>query len=172
MAVVIVHKRNGWQRINKPQKNIAPSIGSQIVYKSSVNSTFNWSTFVGKEFNGVDYKMRYFSNLYFDKKWNSKWRTIAGFDYGVQNLSNADSKSATWLSPIFIGQYCINSKWQTALRAEYYQDEKNVIIATIEEFKTTGVSLNFDYLTNSKVKLRTEARYLDSQKAIFEKNIG
>lgn len=160
---------NGWQRINKPQKDVAPSLGIQIVYKSSANSTLNWSTFAGKEFNGIDYTMRYFSNLYFDKKWNDKWRTIAGFDYGLQDLSSKNNSSASWLSPVFIAQYSINPKWQTAFRTEYYQDEKNVIIATNDEFKTLGFSLNFDYLPNSKVKLRTEARYFDSKKEIFAK---
>jgi hypothetical protein len=160
---------NGWQRINKPQKDLAPSLGTQIVYKSSANSTLNWSTFVGKEFNGIDYTMRYFSNLYFDKKWNDKWRTIAGFDYGLQDLSSKNNSSASWLSPVFIAQYSINPKWQTAFRTEYYQDEKNVIIATNDEFKTLGFSLNFDYLPNSKVKLRTEARYFDIKKEVFAK---
>jgi hypothetical protein len=160
---------NGWQRINKPQKDVAPSFGTQIVYKSSANSTLNWSTFIGKEFNGIDYTMRYFSNLYFDKKWNDKWRTIAGFDYGLQDLSSKNNSSASWLSPVFITQYSINPKWQTAFRTEYYQDEKNVIIFTNNEFKTLGFSLNFDYLPNSKVKLRTEARYFDSKKEVFTK---
>jgi hypothetical protein len=160
---------NGWQRINKPQKDVAPSFGTQIVYKSSANSTLNWSTFIGKEFNGIDYTMRYFSNLYFDKKWNDKWRTIAGFDYGLQDLSSKNNSSASWLSPVFITQYSINPKWQTAFRTEYYQDEKNVIIFTYNEFKTLGFSLNFDYLPNSKVKLRTEARYFDNKKEVFTK---
>ena len=124
---------------------------------------------MGKEFNGIDYTMRYFSNLYFDKKWNDKWRTIAGFDYGLQDLSSKNNSSASWLSPVFIAQYSINPKWQTALRTEYYQDEKNIIVATNDEFKTLGFSLNFDYLPNSKVKLRTEARYFDSKKDVFVK---
>ncbi len=161
---------NGWQRINKPQKDIAPSLGTQVVYKQDASSTFNWSTFIGKEYNGTDFKMRYFSNLYLDKKWNDKWRTIAGFDYGIQTLE--ESKTASWLSPVFIAQYSINSKLQTALRAEYYQDKKNAIIATSDAFKTFGTSLNFDYLPNSKVKLRTEARYLRSKKDIFIKGSG
>ena len=161
---------NGWQRINKPQKDVAPALGLQVVYKQDASSTFNWSTFIGKEFNGSDFKMRYFSNLYFDKKWTYNWRTIVGFDYGVQTLE--DSKNAFWLSPIFIAQYSINAKWQTALRAEYYHDEKNVIIATLDAFKTAGASLNFDYLPNAKVKLRTEARYLDSKNDIFAKEPG
>jgi len=158
---------NGWQRINKPPKDVAPSFGAQIVYKSNANSTFNWSTFIGKEFNGTDFTMRYFSNFYYDKKWNDKWRTIAGFDYGLQDLSSSNNESASWFSPVFIAQYSINPKWQTAFRIEYYQDEKNVIIATNDEFKTLGFSLNLDYLPNSKVKLRTEARYFDSKKDVF-----
>lgn len=160
---------NGWQRINKPQKDVAPSLGTQIIYKSSPNSTLNWSTFIGKEFNGIDFSMRYFSNLYFDKKWNDKWRTIAGFDYGLQDTSSKNSIHESWLSPVFIAQYSINSKWQTAFRTEYYQDEKNIIIAVADEFKTLGFSLNFDYLPNSKVKLRSEARYFDSKEKVFEK---
>ncbi len=160
---------NGWQRINKPQKDVAPSLGTQIVYKSSPNSTLNWSTFIGKEFNGIDFSMRYFSNLYFDKKWNDKWRTIAGFDYGLQDTSSKNSIHESWLSPVFIAQYSINPKWQTAFRTEYYQDEKNIIIAVADEFKTLGFSLNFDYLPNSKVKLRSEARYFDSKEKVFEK---
>lgn len=160
---------NGWQRINKPQKDLAPSFGTQIVYKSSANSTLNWSTFAGKEFNGIDYSMRYFSNLYFDMKWNDKWRTIAGFDYGLQDLSSTNNETTSWLSPVFIAQYSINSKWQTAFRTEYYQDEMNLIITTNNEFNTLGFSLNFDYLPNSKVKLRTEARYFDSKNEVFTK---
>jgi hypothetical protein len=160
---------NGWQRINKPQKDVSPSFGTQIIYKSSTNSTLNWSTFVGKEFNGIDYTMRYFSNLYFDKKWNDKWRTIVGFDYGLQDLSSKNNTSASWLSPVFIAQYSINPKWQTAFRTEYYQDEKNVIIDINDEFKTLGFSLNLDYLPNSKLKLRIEARYFDSKKEVFAK---
>ena len=161
---------NGWQRINKPQKEILPSFGTQLVYKSSANSTFNWSTFIGKEFNGLDFTMRYFSNLYYDQKWNDKWRTIVGFDYGIQDLSSTNNQNATWLSPVIMAQYSIHSKWQTAFRTEYYQDEKNIIIAGNEAFKTLGFSLNLDYLPNSKVKLRTEARYLQSQEKVFLKN--
>ena len=71
------------------------------------------------------------------------------------------------MSPVLITQYSISSKWQTAVRVEYYQDEDNVIVATSDAFKTSGASINFDYLLNSKVKLRTEARYFDSKEAIF-----
>ena len=161
---------NGWQRINKPQKDVLPSFGTQIVFKPSLNTTLNWSSFIGKEFNGIDFTMRYFSNLYLDRKWNEKWRTIVGFDYGLQDLSSKNDSSASWLSPVFITQYNISKKWQTAFRTEYYQDKKNILVTTNNEFNTFGYSLNFDYLPNSKVKLRTEARYFDSKYAVFVKD--
>lgn len=69
-----------------------------------------------------------------------------------------------------ITQYSIHPKWQTAFRTEYFQDRENVIIATNDEFKTLGFSINLDYLPNSKVKFRTEARYFKSENDVFEKN--
>jgi Putative beta-barrel porin-2, OmpL-like. bbp2 len=160
---------NGWQRINRPEKDVIPAFGTQIIYKSSANSTLNWSTFVGKEYFGTELAMRYFSNIYWDYKWNSKWRTIAGFDCGLQDSSSKNEKHESWLSPVAIAQYSVSSKWQTAFRVEYYKDQKNVIIAANDAFETLGLSLNADYLFNSKVKWRTEARYLDSKEKIFVK---
>lgn len=161
---------NGWQRINKPDKTVVPAFGTQIVYKPAENTTLNWSTFIGKEFYGTELAMRYFSNLYWDNQWNSKWRTILGFDFGIQDRSSLNDKHLYWMSPVLITQYSISQKWQTAVRFEYYQDEDNVIVATSDAFKTSGASINFDYLPNSKVKLRTEARYFDSKEAIFFDN--
>lgn len=161
---------NGWQRIHKPQKDVAPALGTQIVYKPSEKTILNWSTFIGKEFYGTELAMRYFSNLYWDNTWNSKWRTILGFDFGIQDSATSNDEHLYWMSPVLIAQYSINSKWQTAVRFEYYQDEDNVIIATSDAFKTSGASVNFDYLPNTKVKLRTEARYFDSKYPIFFDN--
>ena len=161
---------NGWQRINKPDKTVAPAFGTQIVYKPSEKATLNWSTFIGKEFYGTELGMRYFNNLYWDNNWNSKWHTILGFDFGIQDSSSLNDKHLYWMSPVLIAQYTISPKWQTAFRVEYYQDEDNVIIATSDTFKTSGASINFDYLPNLKVKLRTEARYFDSKEAIFFNN--
>ena len=161
---------NGWQRINKPDKTVAPALGTQVVYKPSEKTTLNWSTFIGKEFYGTELAMRYFNNLFWDNTWNSKWRTILGFDFGIQDSSSLNDKHLYWMSPVLITQYSINSNWQTAVRVEYYQDEDNVIVPTSDAFKTSGASINFDYLLNSKVKLRTEARYFDSKEAIFFDN--
>lgn len=160
---------NGWQRINKPNKKALPSLGSQVVYKPTETATLNWSVFIGDEPIADDLRTRYFSNLYYDFQWKKKFRTIAGFDFGMQRKLT-ETGFNQWLSPILITQYSINSKWQTAFRAEYYQDENNVMIASNGKFKTMGTSINFDYLFNSKVKLRTEARYFSSKEPVFLRN--
>ncbi|MFZ4106629.1 porin [Flavobacterium sp.] len=160
---------NGWQRINKPNKKALPSFGSQIVYKPSDNATLNWSIFIGDEPIESDLRSRYFSNLYYDFKWKNKFRTIAGLDFGLQK-SNDGTSYSNWFSPVVITQYTINAKWQTSLRGEYYQDVKNVMIPSTKGFKTFGTSLNFDYLPNSKMKIRTEARYFNSKEAVFLRN--
>lgn len=161
---------NGWQRIAKPDNNILPSFGSQIVYKPTETSLWNWSTFVGKEYYGSSLGMRYFSNLYWDTRLGSNWRTIFGLDLGLQESSSTNGKYLSWWSPVFIAQYTISSKWQSALRWEYYQDQDNIIIANTGVFTTSGYSLNFHYLLNDKAKLRMEARYLDAKEPLFYNN--
>lgn len=161
---------NGWQRIAKPDKSTLPAFGSQIIYKLKENSTLNWSTFIGDEPTEFGLQSRYFSNLYFDYQWNENWRTIAGFDAGMQKSSVGD-KYEKWFSPVLIAQYSINSKWQTALRTEYYQDENNIIINVNDRaFKTFGNSLNVDFLPTKNVKIRMEARWLKSQVEVFMNN--
>ncbi|MEX0596873.1 MAG: outer membrane beta-barrel protein, partial [Candidatus Paceibacterota bacterium] len=153
---------NGWQRIAKPDNAALPSFGSQITFKPKEDVIINWSTFIGDEPTDFGLRTRYFSNLYFDYKWNESWRTITGFDVGLQK-SNNDSSYENWFSPVFIAQYSFNTKWQTAYRIEYYQDVDNVIVNVNDlDFRTLGNSLNLDFLPNNKVKIRLEARWLQS----------
>lgn len=159
---------NGWQRINKPNKGVSPAIGTQLVYKSSDKSTLNWSTFVGKEFNGINFTMRYFNNIYWDKTWNEKWRTISGFDFGIQDISSNNNVHKNWLSPVVITQHTFSTKWQMAHRIEYYEDKNNVIIASTVPFKTVGNSLNLDFLPNSKMKIRMEGKWYYASERIFD----
>ena len=161
---------NGWQRISKPDNSALPAFGSQIIYKPTEKAVLNWSTFIGDEPTEFGLRTRYFSNLYFDYQWNENWRTIAGFDAGMQKSSLGDNYEK-WFSPVLIAQYTFNSKWQTAFRTEYYQDENNVIINVNDiAFKTFGNSFNIDFLPTKRVKIRTEARWLKSQEAIFIKD--
>lgn len=159
---------NGWQRIEKPKSDLIPSFGTQLVYKPNSKNIINWSTFLGKEAYAGDFNMRYFSNLYWDATWNSKWHSIFGFDYGIQDVSSKNNEKATWYSPVIITQYNINPKWQISHRIEYYQDKKNAIISSLLPFETLGNSINFDFLPNSKFKIRTEGKWYHATENIFD----
>lgn len=159
---------NGWQRIQKVNNKLAPSFGSQLVYKASEKSAFNWSTFLGEELVNTSFKVRYFSNLFWDYTWNEKWRTILGFDYGIQDLVSGNDDYGIWYSPVLITQYKLNPKWNLAYRMEYYQDKKNVIIASGLPFEVLGNSLNLDFLPNSKCKIRTEGKWYRATEKNFD----
>ena len=162
---------NGWQHISKPKKDLAPAVGTQLVYKFSDDSTLNWSTFVGKEAYDNQFAMRYFSNLYWNNKWNNTWMTFIGFDYGFQDAGSYGEEAKTWWTPTLINQFTLSKKWQMAHRIEYFEDKDNVVFAVGTPFKTTGNSINFDFLPNSKVKIRTEGKWYHATESIFDANM-
>ena len=103
--------------------------------------------------------MRYFSNLYWDNTWNSKWRTILGFDFGIQDSSSMNDEHLFWMSPVFIAQYSINPKWQTAVRVEYYQDEDNVIVALQTGYDNTqdeNMKIKIDNIQAERARIQAE----------------
>jgi hypothetical protein len=163
---------NGWQRIARVEGNQTPAFGTQITYKPSSKIGLNWSTYVGNEQPDTDRKWRYFNNFYGQFKVSETTNLIAGFDIGAQQTLNGSSDYDIWYTPIVVAQYKPTAKIQLAARAEYYQDEKGVIIATGTEngFKTYGFSANFDYLAADNMMFRIEARTLNSKDAIFLKN--
>ena len=159
---------NGWQRIKKINGKIAPSIGTQLTYKTNSKSVFNWSTFLGKETLGSDFTTRFFNNLYYDFAYNDRWRNILGFDLGLQKSIDSNAWHS-WCSPVFITQFKCNPKWNLAYRMEYYDDAKNILIAINDvPFKTIGNSFNIDFLPNSRAKVRAEAKWFHATENIFD----
>ncbi|MDI9311425.1 MAG: outer membrane beta-barrel protein [Limnohabitans sp.] len=165
---------NGWQRIEKVSKKSLPSFGTQLQYKKSDTETFNWSTFIGDEPVEDFFRTRFFNNLYWDKQWGEKWRTILGFDIGAQKKAEGTDYSSWW-GAAFISKYAITKKWETAIRTEYYNDVDNVIVdptgiipREFTPFKTFGSSVNLDFLPNSKMKIRTEAKWFNATEPIFK----
>ncbi|MGQ0829795.1 MAG: porin [Bacteroidota bacterium] len=161
---------NGWQRIQKVQGNSLPSFGTQIKYSHDKKIMFNWSTFIGTDSPDSTRKMRYFNNFYGQFQFNKKIGLIAGFDIGFQQFAKGSSNYNTWSSPVVIIKYSFNDYWATAIRGEYYSDNKGVIIPTftINGFQTSGTSLNIDYTPQENVMCRLEGRLLNSKDKIFE----
>ena len=166
---------NGWQRIQKIENNQTPAFGTQVSYTSiSKKSFYNWSTYVGNEQPDNDKKWRYFNNFYGQFVTSEKTNIIVGFDIGMQQASTKSSNYDVWFSPVIIAQYNPISKIQIAVRGEYFQDPKGVIIPTdtTNGFKTYGFSANVDYLPFKNVMLRLEARTLNSKDDIFLNKMG
>ncbi len=163
---------NGWQHIQKVSGNFLPSFGTQIKFIPIKKNILNWSTFIGTDDPDTTRRMRYFSNFYSQFQFGKHFGLIAGFDIGTQQQAKNSSQYKFWLSPIIIVRYSITNKWGTAFRAEYYQDETGIVIptGTVNGFKTTGLSLNIDYLPISNIACRIESRWLYSQDKIFEQN--
>ncbi|MFV8333300.1 porin [Flavobacterium sp. GSP14] len=163
---------NGWQRIQKIEGNQTPAFATQVTFKPSSLITLNWSTYLGNEKPDIDRKWRYFNNFYALLNVSEKVTIHAGFDIGAQQNAYKSDKNDVWFSPVVIAQIKPTAKIQLAARAEYYSDEKGVIIAstTPNGFKTYGFSANFDYLPTDNLIFRIEARSLSSKEDIFVKN--
>lgn len=163
---------NGWQRIQPLPGNSLPSFGTQVNYRPSENITFNWSTFIGTDDPDTTRRMRYYNDLYGKFQLSKSFGLITGFDIGTQQSTKNSSVYELWFSPVILVQCTINKNWKTAIRAEYYHDETGIIIptGTINGFKTTGLSLNFDYLPMQNIICRLEGRWLNSRDNIFETN--
>lgn len=163
---------NGWQRITRVEGNSLLSYGTQVYYKATDKITLNYSTFVGTDKADSVRLWRYFHNAYAIFQLADQLGLTAGFDIGTEQKAGNRDKYNTWYSPVGILRFTPNPKWAIALRGEYYSDEDGVIIATgtVNGFKTTGASLNIDYLPQPAVVLRLEGRTFKSKDAIFAKD--
>ena len=165
---------NGWQRIQRVEGNSLPSFGTQITFKPNSSITLNSSSFIGTDKPDSAQLMRYFHNFHGIFQVSEKVGITVGFDYGVEEKSPETSATNSWLSPVIITRFVLSDKVALAVRGEYYDDESGVIIATgtLNGFKTTGLSANFDYQILPNALWRVEIRNFTSKDEIFTKNGG
>ncbi len=164
---------NGWQRIARPAGNTFPAFGTQITWKPNSNVTLNYSTFLGSDKPDDNRLIRQYHNLY-GIFVAGDWEFTAGFDFGAEQARKGDSELNTWYTPVLIARYQTSPRTALALRGEYFEDKKGVIIATGTEngFQTLGLSLNFDYRISDNALWRIEGRVLNSKDGIFVTNDG
>jgi hypothetical protein len=160
---------NGWQRIQRVDGNSLPSFGTQITFKPNSSITLNSSTFIGTDKPDSARLMRYFHNFYGIIQVSENIGLILGFDYGVEEKTPEDNSTNSWLSPVMIAKFTLSDKIALGLRAEYYDDENGVIIATgtPNGFKTTGISANIDYQILPNAVWRLEVKNYTSKDDIF-----
>lgn len=165
---------NGWQKIKRLDGNSKPAGGVQLTYKPSSKLTLNYSNYLGKEGENNVAVTRFYHNFYAVAQLTDQFGITAGLDYGTQQKVKGQSAKSEVLSPVLIAQYKFNPKWAIAGRAEYYQDEDGVFIATgtTNGFKTNGYSLNLDYAPISNAVVRLEGKVYDSKDKIFVRDVS
>jgi hypothetical protein len=163
---------NGWQRITRLNANSLMSWGTQIAIKPSDKVTLNYSTFLGTDKPDSARLTRIYHNIYGIFQFTEKWGLTAGFDIGTEQVSKGSSQKNTWYTPVGILRFTPTGNWAIAFRGEYFSDRYGVIISTgtPNGFRTSGFSLNVDYLPASNIALRVEGRTLTSKDEIFIKN--
>jgi hypothetical protein len=165
---------NGWQRITRLNGNSLVSWGAQIQFKPSDKILFNYSNFIGTDKPDSARQNRVFHNFYGIYTLADKFGLTAGFDIGTEEKLHDSRDKSTWYSLVLILKYKINDQWSMAARGEYYSDKNGVIIPvnTPRGFKTTGFSFNINYSPADNIRLRVEARTLQSRDKIFIKQTG
>lgn len=158
---------NGWQKIQKPNYIQKPSFGLQYIYKPNDKLTLNYSNFIGSDKPDSLNATRIYHNIYGIYTPNKKWSFIAGIDIGTDK--DYANNYATWYIPIFISRYTVNDKSKIALRAEYFNDEKQVMIQTNngKPFQVFNFSLNYDYQINNSTLFRIEGKIFSASNDIF-----
>ncbi|MFA7273090.1 MAG: porin [Crocinitomicaceae bacterium] len=171
MAALVL---NGWQRIQRLPGNSIPSFGTQLKFAPSKKITLNWSTFIGTDDPDSLRRMRYFNNFYGQLQLSKRIGLIAGFDVGFQQKTKNTNQYNSWYSPVLIAQFKLTNTWKTALRAEYYDDQKNTLVSAGKNkgFQVYGLSWNFDFSPAENITWRLEARHFSSSKEVFSSKSG
>jgi hypothetical protein len=162
---------NGWQRIQRVLGNSLMSWGTQLQFRPSAKLTLNYSTFLGTDKPDSLRLWRHFHNIYCIFQITDKVGLILDFDIGQEQKTKGVSDYNTWYGTAGILRFMPNSNWAFALRGEYYNDEKGVIISTgaLNGFKTFGASFNVDRSIGDHFLWRTEIKTLKSKDKIFAK---
>jgi hypothetical protein len=158
---------NGWQKIQLPQKQVLPALGTQLTY-STQNITFNSSNYFGNEGTSNLPIWRYFHNFYVLKKVSTKSAIILGLDAGMQNYKD---KKVTkyWFSPQAVYRYNLAKKVDLAARIEHYYDRDAAVTLPIKNgsLNILAASINFDYKIAPHVLFRIEYKQLNNTDPIF-----
>jgi len=150
------------------------SWGTQLQYKPSGKIILNYSTFLGTDKPDSTRQFRHFHNLYGIFQFTDKIGLLLDLDIGQEQKTKGTNDYNTWYGAVAILRFTPTGNWVFALRGEYYNDEKGVIISTgtANGFQTFGASLNLDRNIGNDFLWRTEIRTLNSKDKIFMKENG
>lgn len=158
---------NGWQRIRSiPGKN-EPSFGTQATYNPKQGMTFNWSSFFGTDQEKSAGTNLFFHNFYGDLSLGSRWRLIAGVDFGKRTTQGLPTKN--WGGAALLVRYALLKNWSTAVRLEQYWDPDQAVVSSTTGLglKASGASINVDKDFSPQIKVGLEARWLQNATSLY-----
>jgi hypothetical protein len=158
---------NGWQVIQDNNHN--KSIGTQLEFRPTKKVLWNWDTYVGsnKTTQSPDFRMRYFTDVYWIYKANEKFDATSCVYVGLQERYNASS--LTWWQANFIGRYHFNELLSLSGRIEYYSDGgvHQIPVTGIGSFRSYSTGLCLNYKANHNALLRLEGRKFFSPDQVY-----
>ncbi len=167
---------NGWQTIS--ENNQDKNIGTGIEY-SFDNVSIAYNTLIGREISAPlltvvrSSQFRHFHDLLIKSRGLEDWELVAQYDIGFQK-KEMESGNNMWQGALLMSRYKLNSSQKVSARIEYYQDKDQIILVTgvPDHFEGYGGSLGFDDQLEENVLWRFEARYIESNKNVFPKNLN
>jgi hypothetical protein len=174
-----IHKRlnfyfyivNGWQVIQ--DNNSSKSIVTQFEYKPNERLALTWNTQLGNEKSALnlDYRMRYFSDVYAVYNMTGKFSLTACASAGLQRKIIANKEvSQYWWQANVMARYRWTNKFSFSGRFEYYNDKDNVQlkpITSINPFDVYSGTACLNFQVTDNLLVRFESRHFFSKNAIF-----
>jgi hypothetical protein len=107
-------------------------------------------------------------------QFSSEFGIVTEFDFGLRQQYKGSVEWDDWYGFALIARYDFAEKWGAALRGEFYHDRHGVIVVIEDSpngFRTSGISLNIDFIPIPRVACRLEGRWLHSPDQIYDKDI-
>jgi hypothetical protein len=163
-----IYLLNGWQQIM--DINASKSFGSKLEITFNSKNTLTCNTYIGKEGSAgsVKYGMRYFLDTYWSHSFSPNLSFISCAYIGRQQF--VDNSYAFWGQLNGAMRYTTKKYGGMSLRAEYFHDPHNVVVAPIVKnmgFECFGFSFGYNYQLLKTVLLRFEYRRLSGRNGIL-----
>lgn len=158
---------NGWQNVQRIERNQALGIGLGFNYRPIVGMEMNYSNYFGNEYPQTLSLPRFFNNFFTIYSFN-QWGITVGADYGVESTIYGELNS--WYAFTASLRRKLWDDFYIAARADHYSDQKGVILTN--GMQVSGYSLNLDYHITDFAKARLEFRQFNSPAPVFDLPAG
>jgi hypothetical protein len=158
---------NGWQEI--ADQNASKSVATQLEYRPDSNQLFNWNVYVGNEQGEIhpNYRMRYFSDVYWIYSPKSRWHFTSCMYGGLQEVVQVSvRRSITWWQANFIARYQWSKRFSVSGRIEYFSDPGLVVLplfTMLSGIANGSTSACFNVQLNDHAMFRLETRWFYAQ---------